>query len=320
MAKASCLYLRGEFPNAQLYGFDMSLNAIRRAKQLVDARYAILDVECSRPTQRFDFVISSDVIEHIVDDMAALRNIYAATNKYALIATVQGRMRSFETAIGRVRSYDYGEFPEKMRSRGLQGPSDSRVGLPVLLAAVSQSLRSTQRRRDQPRQLWATQARALPRALRLVLAQPARPWRCDLCAGEQVACGSLATHIKHMSQYSTDYVRYAWQMLSGFRAEHQRALADLRARDLGGLLGGQRPLDVLDLANGRLRPQFALLKAAGHRIYGVDFVNRPAATPDQPCLWHRAPALPLEARPSTGGYGETHAPMWQRRASAVCEQ
>ncbi len=117
---SNLLYLRNEFPNAQLYGFDVSLNAIRRAKQLVDARFAILDVERDKPNQRFDFVISSDVIEHIPDDLAALRNMYDATNKYALIATVQGRMRSFETAIGHIRSYDYGEFPEKMRSVGFK--------------------------------------------------------------------------------------------------------------------------------------------------------------------------------------------------------
>lgn len=82
-----------------------------------------------------------------------------------------------------------------------------------------------------------------------------------------------------MSQYTTDYIRYTWQMLNGFRAQHERSLADLRTRDIRGLLSEQRPLDILDLANGRLRPQFALLKAAGHHIYGVDFVNRPATTP-----------------------------------------
>lgn len=82
-----------------------------------------------------------------------------------------------------------------------------------------------------------------------------------------------------MSQYTADYLRYTWQMLNGFRAEHERSLADMRARDLGALLGGQEAVDILDLANGRLRPQFALLKAAGHRIYGVDLANRPRATP-----------------------------------------
>jgi SAM-dependent methyltransferase len=30
---------------------------------------------------------------------------------------------------------------------------------------------------------------------------------------------------------------------------------------------------VLDLANGRLRPQYMLLKAAGHQVYGLDLAN-----------------------------------------------
>lgn len=82
-----------------------------------------------------------------------------------------------------------------------------------------------------------------------------------------------------MSQYTADYIRYTWQMLNGFRADHERSLAGMRARDVGDQLASQHPLDILDLANGRLRPQFALLKAAGHRIYGVDYVNRPATSP-----------------------------------------
>jgi len=35
-----------------------------------------------------------------------------------------------------------------------------------------------------------------------------------------------------------------------------------------------RPVVILDLANGRLRPQYTLLKRAGHRVVGVDLVNR----------------------------------------------
>ncbi|MBS1967131.1 MAG: class I SAM-dependent methyltransferase [Chloroflexi bacterium SZAS-1] len=117
---SNLLYLQQEFPNAKLFGFDVSLNAIKRAKQMLNAEFAVMDIESDCPDQSFDFVISSDVIEHIVNDTTALRNIYNITNKYALIATVQGRMRSFEKAIGHIRSYDYGEFPEKMRSVGFK--------------------------------------------------------------------------------------------------------------------------------------------------------------------------------------------------------
>jgi SAM-dependent methyltransferase len=117
---SNLFYLKQEFPRANLYGFDVSINAIKQAKRLLDAEFAVINIEYDYPEKSFDFVISSDVIEHIVDDDTALRNIYKITNKYALIATVQGRMRSFEKSIGHIRSYDYGEFPAKMSSVGFK--------------------------------------------------------------------------------------------------------------------------------------------------------------------------------------------------------
>lgn len=75
--------------------------------------------------------------------------------------------------------------------------------------------------------------------------------------------------------FIADYPRYALQMLRGERSAGERAQHEDLRRDVAPLLDLGRPRDVLDLANGRLRPQYALLKAGGHRVYGVDFVNRP---------------------------------------------
>lgn len=79
-----------------------------------------------------------------------------------------------------------------------------------------------------------------------------------------------------MTQYLTDYPRYAWQVLIGKRSRMEYECADRRRHDLTPYLDLDRPLCVLDLANGRLRPQYTLLKAAGHRVYGIDLVNRPS--------------------------------------------
>jgi SAM-dependent methyltransferase len=81
-----------------------------------------------------------------------------------------------------------------------------------------------------------------------------------------------------MQQSFLEYLRYTWQLLNGFRACHERALARIRDRDVLPFLDTSQPLRVLDLANGRLRPQYAILKAAGHRVYGIDLVNRPQLT------------------------------------------
>lgn len=75
--------------------------------------------------------------------------------------------------------------------------------------------------------------------------------------------------------YAIDYVRYGWHLLSGFRAHHELDMAEQRDRDLAPMLDQGRPLRILDLANGRLRPQYMILKARGHEVYGIDMINRP---------------------------------------------
>jgi SAM-dependent methyltransferase len=73
----------------------------------------------------------------------------------------------------------------------------------------------------------------------------------------------------------TDYPRYAWQLASRTRAAMESESFERRKRDLAPYLDFSRPLDVLDVGNGRLRPQYAIGRSAGHRVVGVDFVNRP---------------------------------------------
>src|SRR5688572_6673738 len=81
-----------------------------------------------------------------------------------------------------------------------------------------------------------------------------------------------------MSQYLMDYPRYIWQIVNGFRANHEHAFAARRECDIAPyVFDSTRQQCVLDLANGRLRPQYALLKAAGYRVYGIDLANRPIA-------------------------------------------
>jgi SAM-dependent methyltransferase len=75
-----------------------------------------------------------------------------------------------------------------------------------------------------------------------------------------------------------EYGSYLGQLLGGFRAEHEKWLARQRDQDLAPYFPDRKPLDVLDLANGRLRPQYTLLKTAGHHVYGVDLANLPTSS------------------------------------------
>ena len=72
-----------------------------------------------------------------------------------------------------------------------------------------------------------------------------------------------------------DYAVSVWQLMAGQRTAAERRLAAERDRDVAPYLDLSVPLRVLDLANGRLRPQYALLAAAGHAVHGIDLCNRP---------------------------------------------
>jgi SAM-dependent methyltransferase len=73
----------------------------------------------------------------------------------------------------------------------------------------------------------------------------------------------------------TDYLAYGRQLLDGSRERHEQNLSRMRQEDIAPFIGKIPSLRVLDLANGHLRPQYTLLKAAGHCVCGIDMVNRP---------------------------------------------
>ncbi|MBX0331035.1 methyltransferase domain-containing protein [Oscillochloris sp. ZM17-4] len=61
----------------------------------------------------------------------------------------------------------------------------------------------------------------------------------------------------------------------GTRAAMEAEQVECRVRDLAPWLDLSQPRDILDIGNGSLRPQYALLRNGGHRVTGIDFVNRP---------------------------------------------
>lgn len=71
-----------------------------------------------------------------------------------------------------------------------------------------------------------------------------------------------------------EYLRFGWQICGGMRVKGEQQIFEERARDLNGYWTPNGHFDVLDIGNGSMRPQYTLLKAAGHRVYGIDRINR----------------------------------------------
>ena len=114
----AALNLTGRY---ELAGVDVSQEAIDLAREKVpDAQLHVLDVEREKLQQKFDLVMTVQVVEHIVDDMAALRNMAAMTRKYLFVSTLAGRMRASEVLTGHVRNYSAVELRRKLEAAGLE--------------------------------------------------------------------------------------------------------------------------------------------------------------------------------------------------------
>ena len=105
----------------ELCGTDVSDEALALAERNVpSARLLRLDVERQALPGRFDLVMSIQVVEHLVDDVAALRHMASMSSNYVFTSTIGGRMRPSEPSIGHVRNYSSVELRRKHELAGLE--------------------------------------------------------------------------------------------------------------------------------------------------------------------------------------------------------
>ncbi len=108
-------------PHLVLSGTDISREALAlAAKRVPAATFRQLDVQSEKLDRKFDLVLCNQVIEHLIDDMAGFRNLAQMANRWVLVATMQGRMRRSELAIGHFRNYSNIELTAKAEQAGLE--------------------------------------------------------------------------------------------------------------------------------------------------------------------------------------------------------
>ena len=108
-------------PQVVLSGVDVSPEALALAAQRVpNASFRQLDAQKGKLDDRFDLVLCNQVIEHLIDDMAALRNMALMAKRWVLVGTMRGRMRKSELAIGHFRNYSDVELRAKAENAGLE--------------------------------------------------------------------------------------------------------------------------------------------------------------------------------------------------------
>lgn len=130
-----CLYLANE--GHKVTGIDISRNAIEACKQ--SARYLRLtrhvkfkqvDFPKQILSQQFDFIICSEVIEHLVNDKLALKKIFFLLQKggIAIISTPSknaplyrlGYAKKFDREVGHLRRYTEGELIRLCNDTGFE--------------------------------------------------------------------------------------------------------------------------------------------------------------------------------------------------------
>jgi hypothetical protein len=84
-----------------------------------------------------------------------------------------------------------------------------------------------------------------------------------------------------MSTALKEYANFGRQLFDGSRVQSERNIDQQRRSDIQPYLDPSHALCVLDLANGQLRSQYTVLKAAGHQVVGIDLVNRACSILDR---------------------------------------
>jgi hypothetical protein len=116
------------------YGCDLSTQVVALNKE----RFPALHFEAINLAQdrwpggkRFDLVVSSEVIEHIPDWQAALKNIAAMSKKYLLITVPSGNLRPIDRMLGHHRHYKGPELLVEIEKNGFKPLEVSRHGFPI---------------------------------------------------------------------------------------------------------------------------------------------------------------------------------------------
>jgi SAM-dependent methyltransferase len=153
----------------ELCGTDVSDEALALARRNArSARLLQLNIEREALPERFELVMSIQVVEHLLDDLAALRNIASMSSKYVFTSTVGGRMRPSERSIGHVRNYSPVELRRKHELAGLE-----------VLWVRGWDSRSIRRSIGRPR----NGSRAVPRRDRSGGSEGSERARCTTCIG-----------------------------------------------------------------------------------------------------------------------------------------
>lgn len=112
------------FPEIEFVGTDLSDEILKLARNYVKAgrnvEYVQLDVGRDKLNRQFDVVLCSQVLEHIEDDIAALKHMTSMCGKYMIITVPGGNYNSTSRLVGHHRHYKKDELTSMVKSCGFK--------------------------------------------------------------------------------------------------------------------------------------------------------------------------------------------------------
>jgi SAM-dependent methyltransferase len=118
----------------QCYGCDISDGIIEVNRRLLP-EVTFAEVDISKATfpghKTFDVVISCEVLEHIDDWRAALKNLVSMARKYILITVPSGKIYPIDEMVGHRRHFEGPELAAELDNCGMRIVRMKRWGWPV---------------------------------------------------------------------------------------------------------------------------------------------------------------------------------------------
>lgn len=104
-------------PSVALSGLDFSPTAIDQVSKRIDGQFAVVDIQKDSPPFKTDVGVCSEVLEHLDNDDAALRNISRSV-RHLVITVPSGPLTEASVAMGHVRHYTKESLREKLEMGG----------------------------------------------------------------------------------------------------------------------------------------------------------------------------------------------------------
>ncbi len=128
-------FLRQQHPHARMVGADSAAETVQENRaRLPWCRFEALDITRERLSERFDIVVCSEVLEHVTDDNAALKNLAAMVGRYLMITVPTGRLYPLEAGFGHLRHYRIEELKQRVEAEGLRVVRAEEWGFPWMTA------------------------------------------------------------------------------------------------------------------------------------------------------------------------------------------